>query len=120
MAIIVNETTRSAVPEYIYRELDRVRVKGKDKPVTIYEPIGRRDQIDGQARKELKLYHEALKLYRHQNWDMAEIQFINLQQAQGNGGTADRVVSLTIMSTPYCFVRPSRREPRLTASPSTV
>ena len=30
------------------------------------------------------------------------------------------VRSLTMMSTPYCFVRPSRREPRFTVSPMTV
>ncbi len=35
--IIVSETTKAAAPEYAYRELDRVRVKGKHEPVVIYE-----------------------------------------------------------------------------------
>jgi adenylate cyclase len=39
--IIASETTVAAVPEYAFRELDRVRVKGKDLPVVIYEPLGR-------------------------------------------------------------------------------
>ncbi len=79
--LIVNESTAQAVPEYAYRELDKVRVKGKDKPVTIYEPMGLKTQIDDVARSELKLYRQALKVYRSQNWDMAEIQFLNLQKS---------------------------------------
>jgi adenylate cyclase len=79
--MIVNETTASAVPEYVYRELDRVRVKGKDRPVTIFEPLGLKDQLTSGTRRELELYREALKLYRSQNWDMAELQFLNLQKA---------------------------------------
>jgi adenylate cyclase len=80
--MIVNETTASAVPEYAYRELDRVKVKGKDRPVTIFEPLGLKDQLTSGMRRELELYREALKLYRSQNWDMAELQFLNLQQAR--------------------------------------
>ncbi len=78
--IIVSETTRAAVPEYAYRELDRVRVKGKDDPVTIYEPLGLAETLDKATRDELKLYRHALELYRRQDWDMAELQFLNLQR----------------------------------------
>ena len=78
--MIVNESTRRAVPEYAYRELDRIRVKGKDKPVTIYEPICLKNELDRDSKKQLGLYNEALKLFRAQNWDMAELQFLNLQK----------------------------------------
>ena len=78
--MIVNESTARTVTEYAYRELDRVRVKGKDKPVTIYEPMGLKTEIDDAQKSELKLYRQALKVYRSQNWDMAEIQFLNLQK----------------------------------------
>ena len=79
--MIVSETTAAAVPEFAYRELDRVRVKGKDKAVTIYEPIARKEEVSRETRSELKLYREALKLYREQNWDLAELQFLNLRSA---------------------------------------
>jgi len=78
--IIVSETTKDAVPEYAYRELDRVRVKGKDKPVAIYQPLCVRDELDKQWKDELKLYREALRLYRAQEWDMAEMNLLNLQR----------------------------------------
>ncbi|MDX1432683.1 MAG: adenylate/guanylate cyclase domain-containing protein [Gammaproteobacteria bacterium] len=80
VSIIVSDTTRAAVPEYAFRELDRVRVKGKDKPVTIYEPLGPREAVASEERDEIKLYREALKHYRAQNWDMAELQFVNLHR----------------------------------------
>ena len=71
---------RRRVPDYIYRELDRVRVKGKDKPVTIFEPIGLRKDVEKPQRDEIKLYDQALKHYRSKDWDMAELSFLNLQK----------------------------------------
>ena len=79
--LIVNESTVAAVPDYIYRELDRVRVKGKDELVTIYEPVGARKEVEKPARDEIKLYAQALKLYCGKDWDMAELQFLNLQKS---------------------------------------
>ena len=78
--IIVSEFTKSQVPEYLYRELDIVKVKGKDKPVAIFEPICLVDDVDKATKDELKLYQQALKLYRSQQWDLAEMQLINLQK----------------------------------------
>ena len=76
--IIVSESTKDAVPDYAYRELDVVRVKGKDRPVGIYEPIAPIRAVDKKLQDELKLYRQALKYYRAQQWDMAELQFLNL------------------------------------------
>ena len=81
VGLICSETTKDAVPEYAYRELDRVRVKGKAKPVAIYEPIGRLDKIDSEWKKELRLYTDTMRLYRSQQWDMAELNFVNLQRS---------------------------------------
>jgi adenylate cyclase len=78
VSLIVSRSTRDAVPELAYRELDRVRVKGRDKPVGIYEPLGPRDGVDDSLRKELEFYREAIKLYRAGNWELAELQFVNL------------------------------------------
>ena len=80
--IITSETTRHAVPEFEYRELDLVKVKGKDKPVTIYEPLGFIENIDKNTRKALKQFHHALTLYRSQNWDDAEQEIFALSQQE--------------------------------------
>lgn len=78
--IIVGENTRGAVSDIVFRELDRVRVKGKDVAVSIFEPVGLQGDVAKEKLDEIELHHRALKLYRSQNWDMAEMQFINLQK----------------------------------------
>jgi adenylate cyclase len=78
--IIVSETTMEAVDNVIYRELDDVRVKGKDRPVRIYEPLGIKGNVPKAVRDELKVYKQARTYYREQQWDLAELQFLNLQK----------------------------------------
>lgn len=78
--IIVSEFTRTAVPDFVFRDLDLVRVKGKDKPVGIYEPICPVGEDSEQLMEELALYGEALALYRAQHWDSAEEKFGTLKQ----------------------------------------
>lgn len=73
--IIVNETTKEAVPEYLYRELDRVKVKGKDNSVVIYEPVGLHEEVKESVVAELAEYEQALENYRQQHWKMAKEQF---------------------------------------------
>jgi adenylate cyclase len=81
VGIIVGEHTQKAVPDVVFRELDRVRVKGKDEPIAIYEPLGAVGQVDQAALDELKLFQQALKMYRTQDWDLAEVQLLNLQKS---------------------------------------
>lgn len=78
--IIVSESTRHAVPEFEFRELDVVRVKGKDHPVAIYEPVGPIDEVGRELRKALKRYHAALEKYRQRNWDAAEREIFSLSR----------------------------------------
>lgn len=79
VGIIVSETTKAAVKDIVYRELDRVRVKGKDAPVGIYEPLGE-PGLDKGIQDELRLWNQALRLYRAQDWDQAELQLYNLSR----------------------------------------
>ena len=80
VGVIVGENTRNTVADFAYRELDHVRVKGKDKPVAIYEPIGLSAEVGKELQDELKLFHEVRRLYRKQDWDLAELQLVNLQR----------------------------------------
>jgi adenylate cyclase len=80
VGIIVGENTREAVPDLVYRELDLVRVKGKDQPIKIYEPLAPQGQVAQAVLDELKLFQQALRAYRKQEWDQAELDLFNLQR----------------------------------------
>jgi adenylate cyclase len=78
--IIIGEGTRTLISGFVLREVDRVRVKGKEEPVAIYEPFGLEGQVDKAKQDEIKIWNQALKLYRGQDWDRAELQLLNLQK----------------------------------------
>lgn len=80
VGIVVGEETRKSADLFAYRELDWVRVKGKGDAVSIYEPIGVESDLNEDQCYELKLWKEALRLYRAQDWDQAELKLYNLQK----------------------------------------
>jgi adenylate cyclase len=90
--MIVGEQTRALVPDVVFRELDKVGVKGRDEPVSIYEPLGLQDEVKRAELDELKLWAQFLRLYRSRDWDKAELQLLNLQR----GGTARRLYQVYI------------------------
>jgi adenylate cyclase len=80
--IIVGEDTQKAVPDVVFREVDRVRVKGKDVAVAIYEPLGLQGEVDAERMEERESFHQALTLYREQRWDEAEVVLERLHEKQ--------------------------------------
>ena len=80
VGVVVGENTRNAVTDFVYRELDHVRVKGKEKPIAIYEPLGLLSETSMALQDEIKLFHEVRRLYRRQDWEQAELQLMNLQR----------------------------------------
>lgn len=81
VGFIAGETTRELLKkEFVFRELDRVRVKGKEDPVGIYEPVGEEGKVAREEMDEIKLWNQALRAYRSQDWDQAELTLMNLQR----------------------------------------
>jgi len=77
--IIVSDRTAQLVPDFTFRELDLVRVKGKNEPVAIHEPIGPAATIDASVAGELAAYSAALAAYRGRQWDAAQDSFETLK-----------------------------------------
>ncbi len=74
--IIISEYTYESVKEQlICRELDQIRVKGKDKPVRIYELIGKNGEVSQEMLARIQAFNEALKLYRSKNFMAAQKKF---------------------------------------------
>ena len=80
VGMLVGEWTRKAAPELVYREVDKVRVQGRDEPVAIYEPVAPASAVTAAQQHQIDLFHLALKYYRKQDWDHAELQLLNLQR----------------------------------------
>ena len=70
---IVSESTQLKVEDVVFRELDRVRVKGRDQPVPVYEPLCLKAEADEDLDHELELYRHGLRLYCQQQWEQAEL-----------------------------------------------
>ncbi|MGD0696821.1 MAG: adenylate/guanylate cyclase domain-containing protein [Terriglobia bacterium] len=81
---IISESTYQAANHIVVaRELDLIRVKGKLKPVRIYELLGHAHQQD-EFRDLLERFHNGLECYRGGAWDLAAELFDGLVQDYPN------------------------------------
>ena len=64
--VVASEATAWAVPDLVWQELDRVRVKGRQQAVSIFSPVGLRADLDPQAAEALARWAEVLEGYRAQ------------------------------------------------------
>ena len=74
--ILVNEATRLLCrPDMAFREVDVVRVKGRDTPVWVFEPLGDEAALSEGVRDDLQTFAVALEDYRAQRFSEAEETF---------------------------------------------
>jgi adenylate cyclase len=85
--VIVGEDTKSAVSGVVFREIDRVCVKGRDTAVAIFEPLGLEGEVAQSVIAEVDQFHEALGLYRRQDWSGARERLLKLRERS----SADRL-----------------------------
>jgi len=71
VGILVTESLVAAAQGYVYREVDRVVVKGRTEGVAIFEPLGKQGDVPEAALQEVDRFHKALELYRKQRWSEA-------------------------------------------------
>lgn len=79
--IITTEFTQADQTRFIFRLLDRVRVKGKQSTITLYEVICSKEEATPDILHELELYSKALNDYFLQKWDQALDILEQLQKA---------------------------------------
>jgi adenylate cyclase len=72
VGILVSENIVRAVQDFVYREVDKVRVKGKQDCIAIFEPIGVQGEVGRDTLAEIAFFHQALAHFRAQRWDEAE------------------------------------------------
>ncbi len=68
--IIISQFTYEEAKNHIQvRQLDLIRVIGKQQPIKIYELLGKKDEMKESIRKILPFYNEGLRHYQNQNWE---------------------------------------------------
>jgi adenylate cyclase len=71
-SIMISESTyRQVQDKFEFRELDIIRVKGKQQPVKIYELVDHKGHVDVQGPVVLEKFQEALLFYRGRKWGSA-------------------------------------------------
>ncbi|MDI6755485.1 MAG: adenylate/guanylate cyclase domain-containing protein [Thermodesulfobacteriota bacterium] len=101
--IIVSEMTYERVQgEVLGRELDWVRVKGKDQPVKIYELLSRRAKASAEQKALTEEFRAALVEYRNRRWEAARKTFQSLRARYPEDGPAKLYVERceTLEKTP--------------------
>jgi adenylate cyclase len=70
--VLISEFTRRALrdDQFIFREIDFIRVKGKLQPVTIYEILGPRAK-ENSGEELVALFSIAREAYKHRDWRTA-------------------------------------------------
>jgi adenylate cyclase len=72
VGILVTQPTVDADPIHAFMKIDEVRVKGKETPVAIYEPLGPGTGLADAVRQDAAEFDAAFSRYQAQDWDTAE------------------------------------------------
>ncbi len=73
---LISDVVHAKIKErYLCREVDRLVVKGKSLPVSVYELVERRDIADAHQLHLCSIFEQSLALYRKRSWDKAERGF---------------------------------------------
>jgi adenylate cyclase len=75
-SVLVNEVTRDGCgPDLRFREVDIVRVKGRNAPVRIFEPLPISGNFSAAQEEDLERYAEALEVFRAGRFENAASLF---------------------------------------------
>jgi len=89
--ILLSEyTVRELKRPALLREVDLMRVKGKDRPVAVYESLGyRRGELDSGLGAMLEAYGRGLAAYRRRDWGEAIAAFEAALRADPGDGLSE-------------------------------
>jgi len=72
VGILIGETTRALVPDCTCRLVDRVRVKGREAAVEVFEPLGETASLSAETIKAAETWNALMAAYFAMEWDVAE------------------------------------------------
>ncbi|MBI3893491.1 MAG: CHASE2 domain-containing protein, partial [Candidatus Wallbacteria bacterium] len=82
--LMMSQFTYAAAKDHVEaRELDRILVVGKLEPITVYELLARKGQLDKNRQNIVEVYNKATDLYRKREWMAACDLFVQADQFPG-------------------------------------
>lgn len=94
---LATEQERQRRPEWVWQEIDRLRLGPDRPPMTLYTPLGAASELTTDLRDELRQWQQALRAWRAQDWDACDVHLLNLQRQNAKKVLyrlyADRVAS---------------------------
>ena len=82
LTFLVSEFTKAQCPNICFRPVDKVKVKGKDEAVAIFQPVCLKGEITPALQQELTLLEQAYAAYLNQDWQQAEARYQSLAEQQ--------------------------------------
>ena len=101
--LISENTNKRIVSDMFTRELDAVRVKGKNEPVKIFELISLKGQSPQNIVDSTNYYEEGFRLYLQREWDKAIEKFNSSKKAKGK---KDKAVEMLIERCSFYLENP--------------
>jgi adenylate cyclase len=91
---MVSEFTKDLAGDVVeYRELDMIRVKGIEKPVKVFEILGKKGEVDPRKLETARAFEEGLRLYRDRYWAPALGKFLQALDLDPHDGPSHVFVS---------------------------
>ena len=69
--LLIGEDTHAGLHGFLSRQIDRVRVKGKERPVRMYQPLCRIEDASAELRAQVISHERALTHYFACEWEAA-------------------------------------------------
>ena len=94
VVILASDDVRERAKDaFVFRKIDRVTVKGKTVPVTVYELVGPVGRCSEEVIHWIDTYEQGLEAYFQQEWDEAKAK---MNDVLGMCSSGDRAASLFI------------------------
>lgn len=90
---MIGETTYQAAQNSVLaREIDSINVVGKTEPISVYEPVGFRNQVDDMVTQTIDCYTKGLAAYRSRNWNAAIDSFTRALELTPDDGPSKTMI----------------------------
>lgn len=73
--LLVSGEVAEQAPDYFFRKIDRVQVKGRNEPVELFQPLGLKEQCSKEQQEAVMMFSKGIKCYVEKDWDQARSIF---------------------------------------------